>query len=225
MKKKLFISVCVAGVVTLGLFGCSSKSVETAPTTQAPQTTQASETTTTDTYANLQTAVQGETTAAEKYIQFAKIAGEEGNTAIQKLFLATASAEQIHIKKEYELANATKAYEAPKPQEFKIGTSEENLQSCIEGELYESETMYPEFVATAEADGLTDAKTIFVYARDAEASHAVVFSDELKLLQENGTYAEEVTYYVCPICGKLEKGQAPGACSICGAAGSTWAAF
>lgn len=178
-----------------------------------------------DTYADLQTALQGEVTATEKYVQFAAVAKAEGNTSIERLFLAAAAAERIHIDKEYRIANAMKACVQPAPNEFAIGASAENLQSCIEGELYESETMYPTFLETAQKNNYPLAEKTFRYARDAEASHAVLFADALSLLQESGSGQTDEVYYICPVCGKLEKGSASAFCPVCGTPGLMFEKF
>ena len=177
------------------------------------------------TYEDLQTALQGEVTATEKYVQFAAVAQAEGNTDIQRLFLAAAAAERIHIAKEYEIANAMKACELPEPGEISLGTSAENLQSCVDGELYESQTMYPAFLETATGNGFRRAAKIFRYARDAEASHAVLFAEALALLQENGSAQGDEVYYICPVCGKLEKGSASAFCPVCGTPGFLFEKF
>ena len=178
-----------------------------------------------DIYENLLTALQGEVTATEKYVQFAAVAEREGNTAIQRLFLAAAAAEQIHIDKEYEIANAMKPCELPVPGEFALGSSQENLQSCVDGELYESQTMYPAFFETATQNNYPLAAKTFRYARDAEASHAVMFAEELELLKADGMSTGSDTYYICPVCGRLEKGSAGLVCQVCGTPGFLFETF
>ena len=48
----------------------------------------------------------------------------------------------------------------------------------------------------------------------AEEVHAKLYQEALENLDE----AEEVFYYLCPVCGNIEKSR-PEKCSICGVAG------
>jgi len=49
----------------------------------------------------------------------------------------------------------------------------------------------------------------------AEEVHAKLYKEVLDNLDET----EEVFYYLCPVCGNIEKVR-PGKCPICGADGS-----
>ena len=80
--------------------------------------------------------------------------------------------------------------------------------------------MYPEFLKTAEVEGNKDAIRTFTYAMEAEKVHAKLYKEAL----ENIDQKEEVFYYLCPICGNIEKG-VPEKCSICGAPGSKFIKF
>ena len=74
--------------------------------------------------------------------------------------------------------------------------------------------MYPDFVKEAEADGNKAALMSFTFAMKAEEVHAKLYQEALENLDE----AEEVFYYLCPVCGNIEKSR-PEKCSICGVAG------
>ena len=75
----------------------------------------------------------------------------------------------------------------------KIGTTADNVKDGIAGETYEYTKMYPDFIKDAEAEG--------------------------NKALENLDQTEEVFYYLCPVCGNIEKSQ-PEKCSICGVAGT-----
>lgn len=119
-----------------------------------------------------------------------------------KLFRAAADAEAIHALKEYELAG-------------KIRSTEENLKDAIAGETYEYKEMYPPFAREAEAAGNKAAVRTFTFAMKAEEVHAELFQDAL----ENLDQTEEVSYYLCPVCGNIEKFP-PERCFICGVPGT-----
>ena len=101
------------------------------------------------TITNLQAAFKGETTASAKYEAYSKKAEEEGLHEIAMLFHAASMAENIHAnnhKVVLEVAGQTTPEITP---EFTVKSTKENLLDAIEGESYESNTMYPGFMITA----------------------------------------------------------------------------
>lgn len=151
---------------------------------------------------NLMEAFAGESQANRKYLAYSKKAEAEGNTNAAKLFKAAADAETIHALKHFEVAG-------------QIGSTADNLKDGIEGETYEFEEMYPGFLEIAEAEGNKAAVRTFTYAMEAEKVHAKLYKEAL----ENIDQKEEVFYYLCPICGNIEKAM-PEKCNICGVDGS-----
>jgi rubrerythrin len=156
---------------------------------------------------NLMSAFAGESQANRKYLAFAKKAEAEGKPNAAKLFRAAAEAETLHALKEFELAG-------------KIGSTVENLQAGVEGETYEYTEMYAGFLETANAEGQKDAARIFAFAQAAEKSHAILYEEAIKGIDET----EEVFYYLCPVCGDIEKVQ-PGKCPVCGLSGDKFIKF
>lgn len=151
---------------------------------------------------DLMDAFAGESQANRKYTAFAKKAEAEGKTNAAKLFRAAADAETLHALKHLEVAG-------------KIGSTAENLQAGVEGETCEYKDMYPEFLKDAEAEGNKAAIMTFTFAMKAEEVHAKLYKEAL----ENIDQTEEVFYYLCPVCGNIEK-SVPEKCSICGVPGS-----
>ncbi len=150
---------------------------------------------------NLMAAFAGESQANRKYTAYAKKAEAEGNLNAAKLFRAAADAETLHALKEFEVAG-------------KIGTTKDNLMDAVAGETHEYEAMYPDFIKTAQEEGNKAAAQIFTFAMKAEEVHAKLYQEALDGMGKT----EEVFYYLCPICGNIEK-SIPGKCSICGAPG------
>ena len=153
------------------------------------------------TFDNLMEAFAGEAQANRKYTAYAKKAEEEGKMNAAKLFRAAADAETIHALKHFEVAG-------------KIGSTADNLKDGIAGETYEYKEMYPDFVKEAEASGNKAALMSFTFAMKAEEVHAGLYQDAL----DNIDQTEEVFYYLCPVCGNIEK-FVPEKCSICGVPG------
>jgi len=98
-----------------------------------------------------------------------------------------------------------------------IGSTAENLKAAIEGENYESVSMYPAFVADAEAEGEKKALRSFQWALEVEKVHERLYRQALESL---GREVPEGDYFVCPVCGYTHFGAAPEKCPVCGAAGS-----
>lgn len=151
---------------------------------------------------NLQEAFAGESQANQKYRAFAKKAEKEGLANIAKLFRATAEAERIHAE------GHLKALDG-------VGSTAENLQAAINGETHEFTDMYPPMVEQAETEG-HKAKVMFKFAVKAEAVHAELYQKALEAAK-NGKDLEVSEFYLCPVCGHIEFGQAPERCPICGA--------
>jgi len=156
---------------------------------------------------NLETAFAGESQANQKYRAFAAKAEKEGFVNIAKLFRTTAEAEKIHAE------GHLKALD-------KVNSTLENLKEAIAGETYEFEKMYPPMLEQAEAEN-HKAKKMFKWAVEAEAVHAKLYSLALKAAEE-GKDLEVSNFYLCPVCGHIEFGEAPDKCPICGVPGDKY---
>ncbi|WP_053955337.1 rubrerythrin family protein [Inediibacterium massiliense] len=150
---------------------------------------------------NLMAAFAGESQANRKYLAYAKKAEKEGKVNAAKLFRAAADAETLHAHKHFEVAG-------------KIKSTKENLEDAVNGETYEFKDMYPEFLEVAKEEENKEAIRTFEYALKAEEVHAKLYEEAL----QNVDQEEEVFYYLCPVCGNIEK-SVPGKCFICGVPG------
>jgi rubrerythrin len=160
------------------------------------------------TRANLSEAFAGESQANQKYRAFAKQAEQDGYPNVARLFRTTSEAERIHAE------GHLKALEG-------VGSTAQNLQAAIDGETYESTTMYPPMLQQAEQEG-HKAKRMFGYAVKAEAVHATLYRAALDAVKA-GKDLLESEFYLCPVCGYIEFGKPPEACPICGAKGEKFA--
>lgn len=150
---------------------------------------------------NLMEAFAGESQANRKYLAYSKKAEKDGKVNAAKLFKAASDAETLHALKHFEVAG-------------KISSTVENLKDAVAGETHEYKEMYPDFVKEAEAEGNKAALMSFNFAMKAEEVHARLYQEAL----ENLDQTEEVFYFLCPVCGNIEKFR-PEKCSICGVPG------
>jgi len=151
---------------------------------------------------NLMAAFAGESQANRKYLAYAKMAENEGRLNAAKLFRAASDAETLHALKHFEVAGM-------------VGSTTDNLKDAVAGETHEFQDMYPDFLTVAEAEGNRAAIQSFTFAMKAEEVHARLYQEALDNLDQEG----EVFYYLCPVCGNIEKA-VPDKCSICGVPGS-----
>lgn len=165
---------------------------------------------------NLKAGIKGETTASAKYAAFAQKAREEGNDTIAKLFDAASKAEAIHA------ANHSKVLEGLGEKmdeftpEFEVKTTVENLQSAIDGESYEVSTMYPQFIADAEAEKVDKALQSFYWASDTEKKHQEFYTKAIEALNAKTENILPFEYLICPVCGNTyDKANTDDQCAFC----------
>ena len=161
---------------------------------------------------NLMAAFNGESNANAKYLEYAKKADAEGYAGVAGLFRAAAKAEATHaathaavIKK---LGGTPKA-DIKLPE---IKSTADNLKAALEGESYERDKMYPEFIAEAKASANKDALRAFNFAVAAEGEHAKFYADAGANLQ---AWKTAKTFYVCPECGKTVVAPVADKCPVC----------
>jgi rubrerythrin len=149
-------------------------------------------------------AFAGESQARNKYIAFAKKADDEGYPQAAKLFRAAAQAEFIHAQNHFKAAG-------------EIKSTAENLREARAGENYEVVSMYPPFIADAEAEGEKKAAQSMRWAFEVEKVHEALYAGALETLGQAG---DAFDYYVCPVCGHTHPRSAPDKCPVCGTSGS-----
>jgi rubrerythrin len=159
---------------------------------------------------DLMAAFAGESQANRKYTAFAEAAEKDGYKGVAKLFRAAAEAETIHALAEFRIAGH-------------VGDIKANLKAAIDGETYEYTKMYPDFEADAKTEGQSEAERAFTRAKEAEKVHAELYQAALDDVSKG--INEESDYYLCPICGYIEKCKAPESCPICKAKGSVFKKF
>lgn len=126
---------------------------------------------------NLSTAMHGEAFAYAKYMLYAERARQSGNTELAQLFENTAREERFeHFAEEAELAGL-------------VGNDADNLRDAIEGESYETETMYRDFAEQALAAGDKAAADRFAEIGRDEMKHRDAFKAALARIEKISTRA------------------------------------
>jgi len=152
---------------------------------------------------NLLAAFAGESQANRKYLAFAKKADEEGYPQIAKLFRGAAEAETVHAHAHLKAMDGIKS-------------TEENLKTAIEGEAYEFNDMYPDFLKVAEQEDHKKAIASFKFALAVEKVHHELYQKALESFK-NGKDLPKEEIYICPICGDTFVGDHPDKCPVCSA--------
>lgn len=149
---------------------------------------------------NMQAAFNGESNAHNRYLSFAKKADTEGYGEVGSLFRAAARAEEIHASNHSVVIKKMGAVPHAVLDSLDVKSTRENLQASIKGETYERDTMYPDFLKQARADGNRDAVRSLNLAKTAEAEHAKLYALSLENLDKlKGSTSK--SFFVCPTCG------------------------
>lgn len=165
----------------------------------------------------LHSAYGGESMAHMRYLIWSQMAEKEGFKNIGTLFHGIAFAEFVHAGNHFRvLGEQTGDATVTAGGVFGTGTTVENLQGAINGELHEVEQMYPVYLHTAEFQNETGAQKSFHYALEVEKIHAQLFKQAQDCARE-GKDIQFKSVSVCPICGHTILDGAPDKCPICGA--------
>jgi len=166
---------------------------------------------------NLINAFAGESMARNRYTFFASIAKEEGYEQIAEIFCLTAENEKEHAEIFYEHIGDTMGHvNAVYP--FKLGTTEENLESAIAGEDEEANILYKEGEQIAREEGFDSIAESFHHIINSEKHHKNRFQKLLGNLKEEAIFKKDSSVtWMCRKCGYLcENKCAPNKCPNCG---------
>lgn len=179
MKNLLFIAV----VSLLALTGCTSKNAKTIE--------------------NIKFGIETETTASVMYAAFAQKAIAEGHDTIARLFEAASKAEAIHASNHAAVLKTFKATMGEFTPEFEVKTTAENLQTAIDRETHEVNSMYPMFLKDAKSKKIKIAtKKSLTWALETEKKHVQLFTKALEAFNANAENMLPFEYFVCPVCGE-----------------------
>ncbi len=153
---------------------------------------------------NLKEAFAGESMARNKYTFFAKVARKEGFHYIAKLFEETAINEMRHANDHFKLLGG-------------IGDTVANLKEAIDGEDYETSSMYPEFAKVAREEGNMTAAIKFEMIGKVEAEHRERYKKLLARVESGTVFKRDKPItWKCSLCGYLHEGlEPPTKCPSC----------
>jgi rubrerythrin len=120
----------------------------------------------TRTLENLKTAFAGESQANRRYTLFSRVAGIEGAGSAVAAFDHSAAEETAHALGHLAYMGA-------------VGGTADNLRASIDGEGYETVTMYPTFADEAEAEGFPEIAHYFRAVGGYEGKHKGLYEAAL----------------------------------------------
>jgi rubrerythrin len=165
---------------------------------------------------NLLKAIAGESMARNKYTYFAEIARKEGYEWVAAVFEETAGNERAHAQEELEQleepAEMTNTYTIDP-----LGNTLTNLKHAVEGERYETNTMYPGFRDQALKEKNELAAKLFQEIGETEEKHAERYQILVERLEKGKMFEEDQEIeWKCLNCGYIHKGKtAPKKCPLC----------
>jgi len=180
------------------------------------------------TQTNLEAAFGGESMANRKYLFFADVAKQLGNSELARLFRDTANQETEHAFAHFRLMHPELVVNDPASlsDEQKQAVLGRCLELAIEGETYEYTTMYPEFAAQARSDRDSGAEAEFNEQISESKDHAGVFRTAARnfglLTPVEHHHADRYTVALEALQGKGQPGEAAAAvqglwiCKVCG---------
>lgn len=158
-----------------------------------------------ETYKNLETALQGEALAHLKY-QFYRSKLANISKDLEKKLDEIIHNEKEHGKIWFKLLN-----------DNEIPNDEINLLDAINGETIEHKIMYPNFAQIAYDEGFKEIGDLFNAVAIIEGQHADEFSEILTNFRENKLFSSnQKIAWRCLNCGHIYYGEeAPNECPIC----------
>jgi len=169
---------------------------------------------------NLCIAYNGESNAAVRYAAFAKKAEDEGYLRIGSLFRAVSRSEQIHAANHAGTLLKMGRTHRPTIEMPRVKSTIENMHAAIDGEFYEVNEMYPEFILDASAQILATARRSFQQALASERGHLQLFLAALEKLEHPNEKSAAILsrralFYVCPECGFTAEMIEYDGCPVC----------
>jgi rubrerythrin len=167
---------------------------------------------------NLLKAFAGESQARNRYTFFASKARKEGFEQIAAIFAETAENEKEHAQVFFDYLEGGPAEITATYPAGKTGGTAENLLAAADGEREEWGGLYPDFAATAEAEGFKDVARSFKEIAEVEEQHELRYRKLLANVENGRVFKRDtVVKWHCRNCGYVHEGtEAPKVCPACG---------
>jgi rubrerythrin len=169
------------------------------------------------TVTNLLIAFEEESNAHALHAAFAFQADPEGLHGVDGLFRATAFAEQIHANNHARVIRRLGGEAIVEIHAAEVRSTLENLKQALEGEVYEIDSIYPDFLEQTWSSDNSTART-FTWALESEKAHARILSEAMALLKAgkaNSWISVARDFYVREVCGYLKKTTDSERCWVC----------
>jgi rubrerythrin len=161
--------------------------------------------------------------ARNRYTMYNKVARTEGYEQIAGIFAETAEQEREHASVLFRFLQDIKAENGGELKLANVdvplgfGTTAENLQAAIDGEHYETTTMYPGFADVAEQEGYAEIARRLRAIAVAEAHHEERYRKLLREVENHSVFKKDhKIVWVCRECGYVHEGlEAPAICPAC----------
>lgn len=164
---------------------------------------------------NLRSAFGGESQAHMRYRIWSDKAKKDGFPTVSRLFMATSDAEEVHATLHFKaLKDEAGDFSVTSAAGFGFGSTSDNLQGAIDGELFEVNQMYPAYIAVAEMQEEKAAIAAMRFAIEAEKVHAKLFT-KAKEAVDSGKDLETKVIELCPVCGYISLTGEEDICPIC----------
>lgn len=164
---------------------------------------------------NLRSAFGGESQAHMRYRIWADKAEKDGFPNVARLFMCTSDAEQVHATLHFKALKDIKGdFTVVSGGGFGLGTTSENLQGGIDGEMFEVMQMYPAYISVAELQQEKSATQAMRYAVGAEQVHADCYTIAKEFV-DAGKDLEAKVIELCPVCGFITLTGEEDSCPIC----------
>ena len=159
-----------------------------------------------DTWKNLEAALNQEALAYVEYTYFSQQAAKDGYTQMSEIFAETADNELHHGKLLYKMLHGGK-----------MPHTMDNLKSAYASELEEWDGNYPAYAAVAREEGFNEAADLFEGLAAIEKSHGERFQVLIGRINDNEVFKRnEVKVWYCTVCGHLHIGtKPPEVCPVC----------
>jgi rubrerythrin len=165
---------------------------------------------------NLLAAYEGELNAHARYKAFAAKAEAEGMNGAASLFRAAARAEQIHAGNHARVIRQMGGEATAQIRPFHVKSTLENLKTALGGEQHEIDSLYPKFLVHATSQLDTSAVRSFLWAIEAEKTHARLYQDAVVSMEAGpGWTQDQLEFHVCTLCGYTAKTQEADNCPAC----------
>lgn len=213
MNRREFISFSAIALFSYAIgAGCKRKTEAPMPSSPiAPEVPPAENLT----VKNLQIAYEIETERMKRFAKYAEAADKEGKKKAAALLRGESQTQAIqrnHFSGALEKLNIKPV--EPEIKEIEIADTIANIEKITGPDLDYKKTTFGGFKEQASKDNIDKAAIFFRSSIDADERNALLLKEALEALRANKEL-EGISYYICPVCGYINKGPMSTPCPVC----------